>query len=94
MDIEKYYPNIISKPSARIIRNMWEESDLLMESIEYDEISLYLGKHLKMEDIIKEGIEDLVYKKEVKEKKKTVTKKVGKKHGHQQWWESRHSYCS
>ena len=63
MDIEKYYRNIISKPSARIIE---------------------------------EGIEDLVYKKEVKEKKKkkTVTKKVGKKHGHQQWWESRHSYCS
>ena len=31
MDIEKYYPSILSKPSARIIRQMWEDSELSID---------------------------------------------------------------
>ena len=82
MDIEKFYPNILSDKSAKIIRKMWEESELSIEGIDFDKLSRYLGKYLKQEMIIEEGFEELVYKKKVKErkKKKTVTKKVGKKY--------------
>ena len=82
MDIEKFYPNILSDKSAKIIRKMWEESELSIEGIDFDKLSRYLGKYLKQEMIIEEGFEELVYKKKVKERKrkKTVAKKVGKKY--------------
>ena len=34
MDIEKFYNNIISEKSAKIIRKMWEESELVIEGID------------------------------------------------------------
>ena len=82
MDIEKYYPNILSDKSAKIIRKMWEESDLSIEGIDYDKLRSYLGKHLKKEEIVEEGFEELLYKRKVKErkKKKKATKKIGKKY--------------
>ena len=77
MDIEKYYPSILSKESALIIRRMWEESDLFIEELDMDKLLKYLAKYLTRDDIIAEGFEDLLYTKEVKEKKKKkVTKKV------------------
>jgi hypothetical protein len=55
---------------------------LFLEGIDFDKLSRYLGNYLKREEIVEEGFEELVYKKEVKEKKKKmiVTKKIGKKH--------------
>ena len=84
MDIEKYYPNILSAKSARIIRRMWEESDLSMDGIEFHKVSRYLGNHLKKEEIAEEGFEEILYTRKRKEKKKKkkgiVKKKIGRKH--------------
>ena len=46
MDIEKYYPSILSAKSAKIIRMMWEESDLSIDGVDFDQLSRYLGNQL------------------------------------------------
>ena len=61
MDIEKCYQNILSAGSAKIIRKMWEDSELWIEGVDYDRVSKYLGEVMTMEDIIKEEFEDIVY---------------------------------
>jgi hypothetical protein len=80
MDVEKYYPNILSDKSAKIIRKMWEDSELSMEGIDFDNLCRYLGSHLKKEEILEEGFEELLYTRKVKERKKKWTKKIGKKY--------------
>ena len=82
MDIEKYYPSIMSLESAKIIRRMWEESDLLID-IELDKLVRYLPVFLKTDEILEEGFAELLYTKEVKERKKKtkVKKKIKKKVG-------------
>ena len=55
MDIEKFYNNIISGKSSKIIRKMWEESELIIEEIDNDKV----GIHLTKEKIIE--FEELVY---------------------------------
>ena len=85
MDIEKFYPSILSQKSARIIRKMWEESELSIEGVDINKLSEYLGKHLKKEEIIEEEFEEIVYTRKLKErkekrKKRTVTKKIGRKY--------------
>ena len=82
MDVEKYYPNIISDKSAKIIRKMWEKSELSIEGIDFDKLSKYLGKHLNQEEIMEEKFEEILYRRKVKNRKqrKTVTKKIGKKY--------------
>jgi hypothetical protein len=77
MDVEKGYPNLLSLESAQIVRKMWEDSALMIEGIEVDYLCKYLGKYLKPEEIVREGLEDLLYTRKIKKKK--VTKKVGKK---------------
>ena len=79
MDIEKWYPNILSKQSAKKVRKMWEESKLLIDEIDVDHLARYLGKHLKLEEVIEEAFGEIIYTKEVKAKKNKVTKKIGKK---------------
>ena len=81
MDIEKFYPNILSENSAKIIRRMWEESDLSI-NMDSDKLSRYLGAVLKKEELTEEGFEELVYTKEKKEtkRKRKVTKKVKRKY--------------
>ena len=60
---------------------MWEESELTIEGIDMDQLALYLGKYLALEEVIEEGFEEIIYTKEVKAKKKRVVrKKVGKIH--------------
>ena len=59
MDIEKFYPNILSAQSAKIVRKMWEESELSIDGIDFDQLSKYLGNHLKKEESAEEGFEDL-----------------------------------
>ena len=80
MDIEKFYPNILSEESAAIIRNMWEESDISMEGVDIDNLSNYLGKVLKKLEIAEEGFAEIVYTKKPNERKKTVSKKTSRKH--------------
>ena len=63
MDIEKFYPNILAEGSAKVIREMWEESELEIE-VDSDKLSRYLGGILKKEEVTEEGFEDLVYTKE------------------------------
>ena len=77
MDVEKCYPNLLSLESAQIVRRMWEESLLVIEGIEVDNLCKYLGKYLKPEEVIEEGFEELVYTRKIKKKK--VSKKVGRK---------------
>ena len=60
MDIEKFYPNILSEPSAKIIRIMWEESELKIEPIDLDKLLRYLAIHMKKEEIKEEGFEDVL----------------------------------
>ena len=58
---------------------MYEESELEIEEIDVDQLSLYLGKHLSKEDVVQEALEDLLYTKEAKPKTKKVTKKIKRK---------------
>ena len=83
MDIEKFSPNILSEGSAKVIRGMWEESELEIE-VDGDNLSKYLGVILKEEEVVEEGFEDLLYTKEKKDikKKRKVTKKIGRKYVH------------
>ena len=60
MDVEKCYPNLLSLESAQIVIRMWEESSLVIEGIEVDDLCKYLGKYLKPEEVIEEGFEELV----------------------------------
>ena len=78
MDVEKGYPNILSKESAQIIRKMFEESELVIDGIEVESLCRYLGKYLKREEVIEEGFEDLLYTK--KKNTKKATKKISKRH--------------
>ena len=61
---------------------MWEESELIIEGIDTDNLTRYLSIHMKKEEIIEEGFEELIYRKEPKQRKTKVkvTKKVGRKH--------------
>jgi hypothetical protein len=82
MDVEKFYPNILSAKSAKIIRKMWEESELTIEGIDVDKLTRYLGNYLNKEEIIQDKFEELMYTKVVKERKKKrkVTKKISRKY--------------
>ena len=74
MDIKKWYPNIIAEPSARIVKQMWEDSEVNLEGVDYTEISKYLGKHLTSEDAKKEILEELKQKKQPRQRKQQLRK--------------------
>ena len=76
IDVEKGYPSILLKNSAKIVRKIFEESELIIEEIEVDKLSLYLGKHISKEEVAQEEFEDILYTKEVKPRKKKITKKI------------------
>ena len=78
MDIEKFYPNILSEKSADIVRRMLEESNIPLE-MDGEILNMYLSKHLSKEEIAQEKFEDILYTKKPKEKKKVVSKKISKR---------------
>ena len=82
MDVEKWYPNMIAKPSAEEIREMVVESEINFEGFDLDVVSLYLGEFLTKEEIIQEGMEEILYIKKEKAKmiRKKYAKNVTKKH--------------
>ena len=49
MDIEKWYPSTIAEPSAKEIRNMYEESEIEFNGINYNVVCKYLGEFLTEE---------------------------------------------
>ena len=65
-------------PYSKIIRAMWEDSNLSLEGVDVDYLSRYLGKILKKNEIAEEEFEDILYTKKPKERK-TITKKIGKR---------------
>ena len=55
MDIKKWYPSQLTKPSAKVIRQMIIDSEIKFEGIEYDAVSKYLGEHnMSKEEIVEE----------------------------------------
>ena len=82
MDIDKWYNSMIAEPSAKGIREMVEESDINFEGIDYDVISKYLGEFLTKTEIAEEGMEEILYirrEKDKKRKQKKVVKNVNRK---------------
>jgi hypothetical protein len=81
MDIDKWYPSQIPGPSAKGVKDMFEESRVEFEGINYDKVSRYLGEFLSEEEIKQEGIEEIVYMKikKVKKVKQKIAKAIGKK---------------
>ena len=61
---------------------MWEESELIIEGIDTDNLTRYLGIHIKKEERFEERFEELIYRKGPKQRKTKVkvTNKVGRKH--------------
>ena len=66
-------------PSAQEIREMVEESEIDFKGFDFDVVSKYLGEYLTPDEIIKEGMEDIVYIKKEKAKRKTSTSRKKKK---------------
>jgi hypothetical protein len=70
MDIKKWYQSMITRPSAKVIKQMIIDSSLKFEDINYDAVSQYLGEFLTMEEILEEELEEIVYIKKDTENKK------------------------
>ena len=58
LTIVSKYPSILSEESARIIRQMWEESEMPLDAIDMDNLSKYLVMKLIKPEIAEEDIED------------------------------------
>ena len=76
MDIKKWYPSTIARPSAKVIKKMIIDSGLEFEGMDYDAVSRYLAEHMSNEEIEEEKFEEIVYRKNenVKKRKKKVNK--------------------
>ena len=75
MDIEKWYPNTIPKPTAKKINHMYVKSKLQIKNMKYDKLARYLGKVLTREEILQEKMEEILYIKEGKMEEKQKYKK-------------------
>ena len=77
MDIKKWYPSTLIRPSAKVIKQMIVDSNIEFVEIEYDSIEKYLGEHMSREEILEEQLEEIVYMKieSVGEKKKKIKDK-------------------
>ena len=86
MDVEKWFPSMKAQPSAKGIRTMVEESEIDFKGFDFDIVGKYLGEYLTKQEIIEEGMEDIVYtkkekaKRKVSKKKKKSVKNVSRKH--------------
>ena len=79
MEIEKWSPNTIPVPTAKEIRQMFINSNLKIEPIDFDKLARYLGKFLTREQIVMEEFEEILYIKEGKmDKKRNYSKKKKK----------------
>ena len=68
MDIKKWYPTMIAEPSAKEIREMVEESEIEFEGFDMDVVSQYLGEYLTNEEIISEGMEEILMEENLQRK--------------------------
>ena len=81
MDIKKWYPSTIARPSAKVIKKMIIDSGLEFEGMDYDAVSRYLAEYMSQEEIEEEQFEEIVYRRNenVKKKKKNKgSKKIQK----------------
>ena len=76
MDIKKWYPSTIARPSAKVIYQMIVESKVDFDGIDFDAVSFYLGEHMTMEEILANKLEEIVYIK-----KENVNKQKKRKGG-------------
>ena len=70
MDIEKWYPNQIPAPTGKCIKEMFINSNLIIDGIDYDRVAKYLGKFLTRDEFLEENVEEIWYLKEGKMKEK------------------------
>ena len=61
MDLVKWYPTMVPESNARTVSKMVEESEIEFKGIDYDDVAKFLGETLTKEEIIEEGLEELVY---------------------------------
>ena len=61
MDIKKWYPRTLIRPTAKVIRQMIIISEIKFEGIEYDALSKHLGEATTIEEIVEEQFEEIVY---------------------------------
>ena len=75
MDIKKWYPSTMARPSAKVIKKMIIDSGLEFEGMDYDAVSRYLAEYMSQEEI-----EEIVYRRNenVKKKKKKKSKETKK----------------
>ena len=83
MDIEKWYPNTIPRPTAKRINEMYIKSKLEIKGVDYEKVAKYLGKFLTREEILQENMEEILYIKEgkMKERKKDKSPDTKKANG-------------
>ena len=68
MDVKNFYPSIDPVKAASVARIMWEKSPLVIENVNYDMLARYLSKRMTRDEIIKEGISQVLYKRKMKKK--------------------------
>ena len=61
LDADKMYPSLKAVPSAKGIRVMTEESEIVFKEFDMDVVSKFLGERLTTEEIKHEGMEEIVY---------------------------------
>ena len=74
MDIVKWFPNTLTRPSAKVIKMMIIDSGLEFEGMNYDAVSRYLAEYMSDEEIEQEMFQEIVYRRNpnVKSKKGKV----------------------
>ena len=63
MDIEKWYPRTIPKPSAKVVGRMVEEYEVVFEGVDYDKVGRYLGEFLDKDEIKSAGFEEIIFRR-------------------------------
>ena len=74
MDVKSFYPSLDPEKAAKIARTMWEKAPIIVENVDYDELSKYLGMNLSEEVLRSEKLLDVVYRKRVMKLKRNKTK--------------------
>ena len=64
MDIKSFYPSIDPVRAAKVAKLMWNDSELKLENINWDALSMYVGKMAPKKEILKENLSGVVYKKD------------------------------
>ena len=75
MDVKSFYSSLNPEKIAKIARIMWQESPLVAENVDYDELAKYFGMNVSHAVLKNEKLLDLVYRKRNEKYKKKKLKK-------------------